>query len=130
MVKLKNYFLGEITMPFGKKLKELRLANNLSQAEFAKRIGIKQSAVTAYEKELKLPGSANLIKIAEVFNVSVDYLLGLTPEKRRNLGTSPTIDSIIHRPIIGGKPVSDEELKVFTEIMEKLIRITKQREAN
>lgn len=98
-------------MSFSKRLKELRLSNNMSQADFAKHIGIGQPAITAYEKDLKFPGSANLIKIAELFNVSVDYLLGLTPEKKRNLGASPEMDNIIYRPIIDGKPVSDEELK-------------------
>lgn len=58
------------------KLKELRLAKGLSQAEFANVLNISQKTCSNYENETTQPDLDTLIKIAEYFNVSVDYLLG------------------------------------------------------
>ena len=60
----------------GLKLKALRVLNNLTQAEVARRIGVTQSTYNYYEKEKTQPDFNTLIKIADLYNVSLDYLLG------------------------------------------------------
>ena len=71
---------------FSQRLKILRKSFDLSQAKFAKEIGFSQSAIASWENETREPGINALIKIAQYFNTSVDYLIGLpttaiTPEK-------------------------------------------------
>ena len=60
----------------GKRIKKLRLQNKLSQKETAKLLGISQTLYSAYERDIYEPNNANLVKLAEIFNTSTDYLLG------------------------------------------------------
>lgn len=58
--------------------KQLRIASGLTQAEFSKRIGISRSTIGMYETGAREPDFETLEKIADFFNVDVDYLLGRT----------------------------------------------------
>ena len=58
------------------KLKELRSLSNFTQAEVAKRVGITQFTYCNYENGKTQPDFDILIKIADLYNVSIDYLLG------------------------------------------------------
>lgn len=59
------------------KLKQLRSEKGLSQKEIAKIIGVSVSAYSNYEQGIREPSYDILIKIAQYFEVSTDYLLGL-----------------------------------------------------
>ena len=63
-------------MSSGKVLKNLRLQANLSQSELAQMLGISRSAVSSYENGTRSPNHDVLLKLAALFNVSTDYLLG------------------------------------------------------
>lgn len=67
---------------FGELLKSLRLSAGLTQKQLAKKLGISKNAVSYYEKSLRCPSTDILIKIAKVFHVSTDFLLGLDHEKQ------------------------------------------------
>lgn len=60
----------------GERIKELRNARNMTQNEFAERINVTKSSVSAYENGTRLPSYDVLIKIARLFKVSTDNLLG------------------------------------------------------
>ena len=60
---------------FGTRLKILREGDDLSQAKFAQEIGFSQSSIASWENGTREPGMNTLIKIAQYFNVSVDYLI-------------------------------------------------------
>ncbi len=70
---------------FGNKLKTLRLQNNLTQAQLAKKLGVTKSVVSAYETSLRMPSYDVLIAIAKFFNVTTDYLLGLEHKQEVDL---------------------------------------------
>lgn len=63
---------------FGTRLKELRTSRNLSQMDFARQIGVSKSSINMYERGEREPGLETLEKIADYFNVDMDYLLGKT----------------------------------------------------
>lgn len=63
------------------RLKELRKLKNLTQRELAKQIGITQPALSNYE-DGRNPEISILIKLADYFNVSVDYLIGRKPKNK------------------------------------------------
>jgi transcriptional regulator with XRE-family HTH domain len=65
---------GEM-MSLAKKLVDLRKARNLTQKELAKSIGVHFSHMSRYERGISLPSIDVVKKIAQVFNVSTDYLL-------------------------------------------------------
>lgn len=72
---------------FGEVLKSLRNNAKITQVELAKMLSISKSTVCNYEQGTRFPPSAILIDIADVFNVSTDYLLGRA-QKWRVLDTS------------------------------------------
>jgi Predicted transcriptional regulators len=65
-------------MKFSLRLKQLRLKNKLTQVELADILGIKPTAISNYEAERNEPSFAKLIALSKYFDVSSDYLLGLT----------------------------------------------------
>ena len=62
---------------FSEILKDFLEENNLTQVEFAKRVGVKQSQVSEWLKGKAKPGYDILKSMAIAFNVSADYFLGI-----------------------------------------------------
>ena len=69
-------------MNFAKRLKSLREENNIKQVELAKSLKMTSATLSQYEKGIREPNNETLIKLAEYFDVSVDYLLGLTISRK------------------------------------------------
>lgn len=65
-------------MEFKDRLVKLRKELNLTQEEFAQKIGYTRTAISAWEIGRNEPSNADTVKIADFFNVSTDYLLGKT----------------------------------------------------
>lgn len=79
-----NYlWIGGYTMvDFGKRLRELRENAGLTQKQLAERIWVSKAAISNYELYERNPSPEVLLKLARVFNVSVDYLLGVEEKKQ------------------------------------------------
>ena len=58
------------------RLKDLRIAKQISQKDFAKRLGVSQQTVASWEVGRTEPANDSLKNIADYFDVSTDYLLG------------------------------------------------------
>lgn len=62
----------------GPRLKELRLKNKLSQSQVAERIGgITSASLSSYENNVNQPSIETLSRLALLYQVSTDYLLGI-----------------------------------------------------
>lgn len=61
---------------FGENLKRLRLARGLSQVELGQLTQLGQSNISAWERGERSPLPEGLIKLANFFDCSIDYLLG------------------------------------------------------
>nr|MBQ8243859.1 helix-turn-helix transcriptional regulator [Oscillospiraceae bacterium] len=61
----------------GQRICELRLALGWSQVELAKRLGVAKQTVSNWENENIQPSIEMLIRLAKLFNVTTDYVLGL-----------------------------------------------------
>lgn len=94
-------------MDFSERLKELRKKANLTQVEVAEKLGISQPAYASWERGVKKPTQENLVRIAQVLNASVDYLVGNSEEK------SDELDNIELLFRMNSKGLTDEEKKVF-----------------
>ena len=77
----------------GEKLKSLRIEKNLTQKQVADRIGLAISAVSSYESGTRYPSYDVLVKLARIFHVSTDYLLGMT--NTRNIDVTGLRDNEI-----------------------------------
>ena len=60
----------------GNIIKELRLEKSLSQQSLGKLIGVSQKAIDYWERGVNEPKASYIIKLADFFGVSADYLLG------------------------------------------------------
>ncbi|MGN0501617.1 MAG: helix-turn-helix domain-containing protein [Ruminococcus sp.] len=79
---------------FGNRLKELRLNAGLSQKQLADKLWITKATVSYYELSERNPSPEILIKIAKVFHVTTDYLLGIE-DKQKYLDVSDLTDDEI-----------------------------------
>ncbi len=84
------------------RLREIRKIKNMTISEVADKIDVSQPALTAWEKEDKTPSIDKIIKLSELYGVSIDYLLG------RNTPDIYDANETIEKetlPILHGKPV-------------------------
>ena len=65
-------------MIIGKRIKELRIERGLSLQKLANEIGVDKHAIIFLEIETNEPKANYIVKLAKYFDVSSDYLLGLT----------------------------------------------------
>ena len=78
-------------MKINERLKELRVANGLSQEDVAKFLNISKQGYGYYENNKRNISSEAIVKLAEFYQVSADYLLGLSEDP-----TPPKMEKRIH----------------------------------
>ena len=94
-------------MEFSERLKDLRKQAGLTQVDVAEKLGISQPAYASWERGVKKPTQENLVKIAQILNVSVDYLVG---NKKKKTDELDNIELLFR---MNSKGLTDEEKKVF-----------------
>ena len=87
----------------GEKLRSLRIEKNLTQKQVADRIGLAISAVSSYESGSRYPTYDTLIKLARMFHVSTDNLLGIAD--KRNIDVTG---------------LNDEDVGLISQLVDKL----------
>lgn len=96
-----------IGMSLGYRLKKEREKRNWSQKFVAEKIGITNTVLSNYERDYRDPDTETLKKLADLYGVSTDYLLGLTdnPQPKKSV-------------IVAGQEIelTQEELKLFEEL--------------
>ena len=63
------------------RIRELRSARNITQVELARSLSVSKQSISNWENDNILPSIEMLVKIADFFSVSTDYLLGLDDKK-------------------------------------------------
>ena len=77
------------------RIRLLRQARNMSQVELANRLGVTKQSVSNWENDNILPSIEMLMKLAAVFSVSTDYMLGLESGEYLDVSDLPK-DFIAH----------------------------------
>jgi len=72
---------------FGKRLKELREEKDLTQAQLGKLVNLAQQTIGHYEVDRAKPDFETIQRLAEVFNVTTDYLLCRTDNRKETAYT-------------------------------------------
>lgn len=81
------------------RIRELRLAKNISQVKLAELLGVTKQSVSNWENDNIQPSVDIVIKLAAIFDVSTDYLLGL--ENSRSIDVSElSSEEIAHIQLI------------------------------
>ena len=76
------FLVSKMNFEYGKKIKELREKENISQAELANALNITRSAINQIEQQYDIIPIKRLNEIANYFGVSIDYLFDLTDIKK------------------------------------------------
>lgn len=79
---------------FSARLRELRKERGLTQSQMAGRLGVTPSMVSAYENGIRQPSYEVLIKIARLYGVSSDYLLGISGRRTPDSQHLVSLDSL------------------------------------
>ncbi|CDC81820.1 conserved domain protein [Clostridium sp. CAG:964] len=79
-------------MQYNEIIKQLREDRDLTQEQIATILNCSQTAYSKYEKGLREISIQNLIKLAKFYNVSMDYITGLTSNPKPNYITKNKID--------------------------------------
>lgn len=116
---------GEIMI--GSKIKELRIKNNLKQSEVAAAVGCSASAIGMYEQGRREPELTMVKRFAELFGVSVDYLIGessgssreIVPEIRRFLMSQEGL-------MFNGEELSDGDIEQIMHAIELSTSLLKE----
>lgn len=67
-----------MVIELGKRLRNLRIEKHLRQDQVARLVSVEKSSISMYETGMRQPSYTTLVRLADVFNVSTDYLLGRT----------------------------------------------------
>lgn len=113
------------------RLKELRKEKQITQSEIAKFIGISQNSYSYWENGKVKIDNESIIKLANYFNVSVDYLLGrevpTLAEKAagaaatRKESITPIEDELLYNFRQVGKKHGEETQKAIITMIEKML---------
>ena len=79
---------------FAANVKNLRKEIGLTQTELSEKIFVNKSMISAYEKGKRMPSLDVLIQLSSIFNVSIDYLLGIQRESTDDKKTTIDISGL------------------------------------
>lgn len=140
--------VNSIHNKLGDKIKKLRKERNLTQVQLAKAIGIAQSTIGMIESNKRPAGRETLIKLAEFFNVTVDYLLSEDDENKKidtqdvkDIKLSRRVEKDIEKTLkatldylsnsedglmFSGEPIDDETRELLKISLENSMRLARQ----
>lgn len=123
----------------GERIAAARISRNLTQKELSTLVDVSESTLARFEKGMREPRSSTIISIAEILNVSCDYLMGLTDvlepytllgndEIKNDIGKIfESAEKLLHQEdmMLYGEPVSQEEVDGFLNLMKAGITMIK-----
>ncbi|WP_342538498.1 helix-turn-helix domain-containing protein [Sporosarcina sp. FSL K6-1540] len=121
------------------KLRKLRATTNYTQSEFAKKIEVARTTYAMYEQGHREPDYEILQKIATFYNVSTDYLLGMTDNPNHSKSENKDEKDIAKRLEefkkdltssdglnFSGEPMSEDAKESLIEAMDHIFRQTQR----
>lgn len=112
------------------RLKDLRKGRRLTQEEFGEIISVTQQNISKYENDVYEMPIDVLVNVSQYFNVSIEYLLGLTEIKRDIAGqvvVNKTVDEY-YDLVEAFKTLGDEDQELIWSIIEKMKQIRRRKE--
>lgn len=108
-------------MNIGERIKLLRKKQGLSQKKMGEDLGLGISTISQYENLVNTPDTKTVIKIAEYFNVTTDYLFGLTDRPDFRLLKKEELEEFLPK-----KTVEEEEIHL--QVDGKLKKLDKEKQ--
>ena len=121
-----------IKIKFNTRLKELRLSHGETQKDLANAIEVGRTTISEYESGKIVPKQEGLLKLANHFNVSVDYLTGVSNERatrKQNVSDLDALLNTIHHILLDeydtpvtyeGEQLSSRQKIIIDQLIEQL----------
>ena len=118
---------------FSERLKDLRIQKNISMYDLSVQLGVSNAAICKWENELTEPKASNIKSIAEFFEVSTDYLLGLEDDFGIKKYSAPQIvvQNISQKEndmLLLFRLLPSDLQKRASDYLQKLVNLTKEEE--
>ena len=79
--------MGKVSL-LPQRLKELRLQHGLTQAQLGEKVGVKQNTFTNWENGKRTPSLEDIVKLSNLLNVSIEYLVGYSDIRKPYIVTN------------------------------------------
>ena len=111
----------------GSRLRKLRQSIKISQRKMGELLGVSQSAIDRYERDLSSPNAENFVVYADYFDVSLDYIFGRCAEPQGKLyehrprieQVNPDLKSFVDMCFDPASPMSERLKEVLTKMLEE-----------
>ena len=110
-------------MYIGDRLKQLRVEYGILQKKLAEQLNLSQQTISLYESNKRQPDYDTLKQIAEFFNVSTDYILGITDIKETVNAVVEKADEYTLGESFSSYSTSEERIKAL-EILDELYELS------
>lgn len=105
---------------FGKRLREVRKRSKVTLNQLASVIGMSRQAVIKYESGERFPDEETLVKLADFFSISLDYLLGRNSSHAENIAI--TISTELNKRGMLENADIDNKVETIINVTEALIK--------
>ena len=95
----------------GEKLKALRTENHLRQDQVARLVNVEKSSISMYENDMRQPSYETLVRFANVFNVSTDYLLGRRNDRQLDLSGLTAAEATMISELVASMTAKNKKLE-------------------
>lgn len=93
------------------RLKQLRLDKRLRQEQVARLVGVSKGAISAYETDIRQPSYDVLIRLANLYRVSTDYLLGRTDNRSLDISDLTAHEAAIVSELVASMTAKNQKLE-------------------
>ena len=96
------------------RLRQLRLDKRLRQDQVARLVGVSKGAISAYETDIRQPAYDVLIRLANLYRVSTDYLLGRTDDRTLDISGLSTHEAAMISELVASMTAKNKKLEDIT----------------
>lgn len=97
------------------RLKQLRLDKRLRQEQVARLVGVSKGAISAYETDIRQPSYDVLIRLANLYRVSTDYLLGRTDDRSLDISGLTAHEVAVITELVASMSAKNQKLEEWVK---------------
>lgn len=84
----------------GNRIRELRQEKRITQLQLSIKLGVTQETISAYEHNKHLPSVSALLAMCEIFEASMDYIMGISNVRHVAMETDGTLEELNQQTIL------------------------------
>lgn len=100
-----------MVIELGERLRNLRIEKHLRQDQVARLVNVEKSSISMYETGMRQPSYTTLVRLADVFNVTTDYLLGRTNTSPLDLSGLTTTEAVMINQLVASMTAKNRKLE-------------------